>query len=509
MYTSSQLRVLLVFTPIATALVGLVVLAIFSCSVRLFARRRVGKSLPIRRTPATRVLASLLASGLTLLLLQSTLSSLSLPPPFLVVILASLVAISGLVAAAESGMQMLNTLLLVMLALASVEWARDSWRSADGGAASWNEVDKKLNEKIQFISKPNVYLVHLESYSNEIAMREIYGFENRQFLEALEQRRFTIYPNHFSNHAYTMTSIATLFAMRHHHFRVALGNMDGVGIRDMVGGKLYNPVLDVFKRNGYEAQIIHQSDYMFIRGAALSYAYPRRTAAKVFEIYQIDQLNDLLARIFTSYAPAARGSRVDSIAAFANLNETLKERVWEAATSSNPYFSFLAPMGTQHSNANKSWDELAGFVDEYPARIAKANPTFLELFDWIIENDPEAVVIVYGDHGASRYRGIENGEGDFNETLAKRGLSAETFALDRFGTMLAIRFPNGDPSLFENTSPVNLFRILFSALAEDPTILETMAPNESYVRRNKKFYVGVREGRPLAAWQPFEKPAAN
>jgi hypothetical protein len=421
-----------------------------------------------------------------------------------------LAAASGvaLLAAAQEGVTILNSILLSLVAISTLGWVRSCVRISRTVDSSWAATNRSVYDQVAFVRKPNVYLIHAESYHSPAAMSAIYAFDNRDFLNSLAALGFTVHPNHFANYGHTLASLSALFSMQHHYYRSSVGNMDGLGARDMLGGRVYCPVLRIFMDNGYRCQIIHPSDYSFAAGDELDFAYPRRSAFKVFEIYQVPLLNRIVAarsdddatRTETASGRLADAERLDAI---------LEQRVLSAARSTKPYFSFLEPLGAHHSNIRKTWIELADWTQQYPEVVRQANRRLLKLLNLIIQNDPKAIVIVYGDHGAYRYRGVWEGKGDLNKRLRERGVSGSTLAMDIFDSLLAIRTPDGDPSRFSGTSLVNVFRVLCWTLSDDDRILKTTAPNESYFRYDRKVYVCVREGAPLEVWEVLPNPGKS
>jgi hypothetical protein len=152
--------------------------------------------------------------------------------------------------------------------------------------------------------------------------------------------------------------------------------------------------------------------------------------------------------------------------------------------------------GAGHTSANNSiytWKDKDEWVSSgnYQELVRKGNQELFEIVDLIVEKDPSAVIVLLGDHGASRLRNIWDDaiKGDIaslDALLKQRGESLDTLASDFFGTFLAIRMPEkGDISNGLPMSHVNVFRHIFAALAdsENPdvsrAILERRAPSES------------------------------
>jgi hypothetical protein len=144
--------------------------------------------------------------------------------------------------------------------------------------------------------------------------------------------------------------------------------------------------------------------------------------------------------------------------------------------------------------------------EEYPFVRRKADENLISMLDIIYKYDPDALVILIGDHGAHRYAAAQFGKGDVNALIRACGIEPSLAASDHVGTLLAIKWPIPHYSEGKVISHVNLFRHVFAALAEDPSLLKDCEPNESYVQANGKLYKVVKDGVPLLNWEEFTSP---
>jgi hypothetical protein len=369
----------------------------------------------------------------------------------------------------------------------------------------WFALDKAQNDKIKFTSKPNVYLIILESYQNNQTLKEIYNFDNNEMEEKIEKKGFKIYENTFSNYRNTLTSLVSLFAMQHHYYKISKGKEDSLGARDIIGGISYNPVYSIFKNNGYKIQFISHSDYAFFTGPALDYAFPKRILFKVFEIYQNDILNEIFGRLFHTYRGKEGKNKdkdrihVSKKRAFAEM----KNRIRIASNDQRPYFSVIKLNSPGHFG--KPWNKIDD-TNWYPEKIKMANDDINELIDQIINQDPDPFIILLGDHGAHRYRNSWKGQKGIHEVLKSRNISEVTVAKDLFATFLAIKYPYAFDLKFEIFSHVNLFRYIFSVLCQCDLPLDTRVADESYFKYKKnEILITTRNGNPLKNWEILEK----
>ena len=112
----------------------------------------------------------------------------------------------------------------------------------------------------------------------------------------------------------------------------------------------------------------------------------------------------------------------------------------------------------------------------------------------ILKNDDDPLIIIAGDHGPWGYRLKEDGNG--------KTISDSLFALDRFGVLMAIRFPEDYQGQFDNDfkTHVNLFRYVFAYLSESNEILEKKASDDSY---DYGPHLAIRDGRILNKYIPM------
>jgi hypothetical protein len=90
-----------------------------------------------------------------------------------------------------------------------------------------------------------------------------------------------------------------------------------------------------------------------------------------------------------------------------------------------------------------------------------------------LEVDPEAFIVVMGDHGSWRYNKAWDGEDNPNDSFKVKGLDSDVITLDLFGIMLAVRSRGQcDDFIYDHLTPVNLMRVIFSCLSGDRKLLD-------------------------------------
>jgi len=491
-YESKQLVFLLV-VPCITGLVGIIA----AVAVRLITKALWnGRSREWRSGIGRMVLC---AMGFLLLygLLEASISDSKK-------VILGLVVCAGMVCLVtkRAGFYPVNTVLLLMTLMAFGGLFHSVSTRSINNDYLIPGLNREIDDTVRFTSNPSIYLIHLESYHSPVAMRRLYDFENKEFTGELSAAGFFVSQDNFANYPATLTSIGAMFMQQHHYYSISLGLADAVGARDMVGGRLYNPTLAILKNNGYKIVYLHTDTYNFMGSDSLDWYYPPNVIHDSLLIFQSDRINKLRAKIFRIRKPEARMTASSGACAF---REILYNSLKNQRADAQPGFYYIKYAGPKHTppDGTYSWkDSDGGWTREYIQYVQEANPLILELVHDIVTNDPAAIVILYGDHGAWKYRNIWAGgskEDDVNSLIfERRTISGEDLALDLFGTFMAVRFPNGNSRLLDGESLVNIFRILFSELSGSSALLNDKPSNNSYLEQSRgKLLMLVKDGRAL------------
>ena len=113
-------------------------------------------------------------------------------------------------------------------------------------------------ENASFTKKPNVYLIQPDGYVNFTELNKgYYNYDNSKFESFLLENNFTNYPNFRSNYASTLASNSATFAMKHHYYNRGTSFSEAINARNVLISS--NPVLDLFKKNGYITHFWHKN----------------------------------------------------------------------------------------------------------------------------------------------------------------------------------------------------------------------------------------------------------
>jgi hypothetical protein len=127
------------------------------------------------------------------------------------------------------------------------------------------------------------------------------------------------------------------------------------------------------------------------------------------------------------------------------------------------YMHVFLPGHSQNSGACLP-DETALFEE----RLVQANYEMKQDIETITQKDPSAIIVVAGDHGPYLTKNCYATGGQYGISEISR-LDIQ----DRFGTFLAIKWPNEDFSQYDDITVVqDIFPAIFAYLFEDDTLLD-------------------------------------
>lgn len=387
--------------------------------------------------------------------------------------------------AARLGAKRTCLLLLALLAFRSVRAGVEISGAVLRGHALIAPEEIRIYQDVELSRTPNVYFICLESYHDFGDMERLYGLDNSAFRGFLETNGFAVSEGICANDWHTMSSLHSFFRMGHHYGAGTFGNHDSLHARGFIsgGGTYYNPVLNVLKRNGYAIVYLLPSDYYYRPGTGLV------DVSLLDRSWPLAPLKVSLPR-FVGREP---------IAYVGNYERKLADAL--AAWSGDRPAFFFAKLGAEH--VPQEYDcrtDRAAFVERYKKSVAAGNPQIESLCRLIIAKDPQAIVVLAGDHGAQSYQSQGR---RFQDVMREDGIPAERIVRDLHGVLLAIRWGAGlAPEPYPYRSLANVMRFVFCRLGGDEALRETAVPDSSYVlERDGLLYQTTADGRPLSEWK--------
>ncbi len=320
-------------------------------------------------------------------------------------------------------------------------------------------------ERAVFQKRPNVYVIQPDGYANFLDLKNsLYNHDNHKFEQFLDVKGFELYDNYRSNYFSTLSSNSSMFSMKHHYYgNKTLGINPSHNSRDEIVGD--NPVLRVFKNNGYKTHLLLQIPYLLSNRPTVDFDYCNISLDEVSYI--------------------SRGFQLQK-----DLKKDTKLAIENSA--SEPSFFFIESMLPSHITTHKdSESSIENERELYLERLELANEWLTDLVSFIIEKDPDGLIVIAADHGG--YVGLNS------SMESQKKITDELLIHSMFSSVLAIKWPNNTKPKFDKElkSSVNLFRTLFAYLSNDDTLMNNLQQDKSYLI--------IRKGAPTDVYEVIDE----
>jgi hypothetical protein len=299
-----------------------------------------------------------------------------------------------------------------------------------------------------FQKKPNIYLIQPDGFVGEkAANNDIYQLNSEVFYKTMQELGFEFNPSFRSNYSTTLSSNSTLFTAQHHYLHYGEMNNELLQARDLILGD--NPVLQTFKNNGYETNLILEHSYLMLN-------YPEVS-------YDTNNVNNSdLSYLLPNYF-LGKDYKGDLEAQILKANE-------------KPQFYFVEILHPGHISFRKDREDAVEFErNKYKEEIKSTSSQLIDMMQFIETNDPKAIILIVADHG---------GFVGYTHTGAAYKLLEESLSLKEsvFSALYTIKAPKDfEPYRKTVQSTIGVFPALFDYLS-DTSIKESKSfDNSSYL----------------------------
>lgn len=309
------------------------------------------------------------------------------------------------------------------------------------------KTNKQLNDLNQnspvITNRPDIYYIILDGYASNEVLRNIYGYDNINFVNFLESKGFNIAHNAHSNYALTYLSLASSLNMKYVNYltdQIAAINM----LKD-------NEVLKILKSKGYQA-VHFNSGWV---GTQENTFADLNVSCGVSNQFIATLLETTMLRPFDSMFSSnnARDRVLCAFSQLANIRENVDGPMFVFAhiISPHPPYLFDANGGrVKESVANKSLG-LDSWLnrEDYLNQLIFINKLVEEMVGKLNANKGELpIIIIQADHGSASTPGME----EYNTDLIQ----------ERMRPFIAYKFPGKKNFLYDTITPVNIFRLIFN-----------------------------------------------
>ncbi len=320
-------------------------------------------------------------------------------------------------------------------------------RERDRSSFSLTEENQfySLTEEKEPVVTPNIYLLIYDAYVSNETMSG-YGIDNTSQEDYLVEKGFELYPHTYSiaqTTINTMSSIMNVSTSNTNQWEAVSG--DGV-------------VHQILKNHGYSTYGLFRSDYFFRN---VDSSYDHSIPARVDD----SQIKVLISAILMGEFRFDLGIgdfKYQSHEEFVKTKQSIFKNI-----SESPVFIYSHTPTPNHSqNSGKC---LPDETELFKQRLDGANIEMFQDIEIITQRDPDAIVIIAGDHGPYLTKNCYHTNGYYDISDISR-LDIQ----DRFGTFLAIRWPSEEYEKYDDIVVLqDIFPSILSYLYQDENILES------------------------------------
>lgn len=285
---------------------------------------------------------------------------------------------------------------------------------ASRGAFDWRPIQLAAPDVGQISPGPSIHLLVLDAYPRADVLAEV-GFDNGPFLSAMAERGFDDYPESRSNYDRTPFSLLTMLTLRHlddvdelDHASAAGGMVEQQRIagRALLGVPLFNVVEDAgYRTRAVEGPVVHAplggADEVTSAGSATNFeldTLQRTPLAAPLEALGVgmSQARSQVTAALALFADPPDGPSFTFTHVMAPHAPFSFKADGLAAQAPPCYPAACAIFDGQEEGLGWSDDE---HWQRMVAHVEHLNELVLRAADGLLAVDPNAVVVVFGDHG--------------------------------------------------------------------------------------------------------------
>jgi len=329
------------------------------------------------------------------------------------------------------------------------------------------------------VARPTIYHFVLDGYSRADVLRDMYGFDNQPFIDALKRLGFAVAEQAVAPYGQTLLTMNSVFSMNYLNADIAAreGQTAKQVRQAMHGWFVDSPVRRTLEAAGYSIVAIEGSyPPLSLRPATRVIAPPHDWTASTLlgrAVYAMTPLGGpIIHGLFGGRADTRESVRF-GLADHSPGPESQPAFYYRHVLAPHPPFDLNRdgsvretkatgfPDGDHWSPTLAPEDRAQQYREGYLEKLRYANSRIVDLARAIIDRaDGPVVIVLHGDHGG----GMHLAHDDYATTCAK----------ERFSTFLAVYsdIPAVRESVSEDFNIVNLYRGILSGVfdAEMPPL---------------------------------------
>lgn len=356
-----------------------------------------------------------------------------------------------------------NLVFTLLLIFQVVRLARDSYNLFITTTSSQFAAVSELNSNIRLQNKtrPDIYVIVLDGYARQDVLREIYQYDNSEFISNLEKRGFFVASNSHSNYVQTHYSMASFWNFDYLRPWHSSSNYAQYLLQPIQNNRAFHLLDEIgYKTVTFESEV----DYIDIKNSDihLSKFLPFN---KFEDLLLIDSPFEPLSNIFNLGIPIPTYKthrqriqyELDTLKKIPTAIDAPKI-VYAHIVAPHPPFVFDQDGNAlQYQRQYSLWDNSTyeGGHEEYwkgyREQVIFVNAETIKVVDAILEKSKTPpIILIMGDHGPASL---------FNWNFDTPGCIWE-----RTSNLYAILLPEKQSNelLYPSISPVNTFRVIFN-----------------------------------------------
>ena len=279
-----------------------------------------------------------------------------------------------------------------------------------------------------------------------------YGIDNSAQERYLEAQGFTLYPDRYTIGQNTINSMSAMLNLkRGHHRKPVAGN---------------NFVTDILRKNGYTTAGIMAKSYVFEN-------------TEVTYDYSLPKAQSRISGLPSFYAAMALGSfgTLQHYKRMPHDEFVEKKHAYIAKKMDQPKFLYTHTGPSHSQNSGRCH---ANETERYHQRLKRANNEMKQDILAIEQNDPNAIIIINGDHGPYLTKDCYLISRKFYRKKEISRLDMQ----DRFSAFLAIRLPN---QAIIPQEDITILQDVFVQVFDELTKTSAFDHKKMLTRTNKKY----------------------
>ena len=380
--------------------------------------------------------------------------------------------------------------LLVLVSAARIAWSQwKFWEQSPERTASRAAAPAAA----AFSDSPDVYYVILDGYAGAQALREVYGFDNSGFLDALRARGFYVADRSRSNYAQTPLSLASSTNMEY-----IPGELETAGLKTKTLRPLHrmienSRVMQAFRRRGYRFVSFQSGWNVTGRNRNADWdvncggweefgrVLAETTMLEAFDFLQPLQMEGSRERLLCQFATLPEIPRRVAAPRYVFAHFVAPQPPLLFGRDGEPYVGKYKELD---EGAPGVWKDKPGYVDQ----LVFCSKRILASIDGIrAASRTPPIIVLQSDHGSAA-TGFDHLYGNNGLPTTGREPGLDALLRERMEILNAYAVPGGAPALYPSVSPVNSFRVILNArFGESLPLL----PDRSYFSRYAHPYAFV------------------